>query len=587
MPLRPWPSTVALLLMAASAVTASPPTTTEALQRIAPLALADPPAFIAAVGRFQEAPSAPPGARDLLNLRLAQSLALQGRYDDARRAIEPMASSEPNPTLRSEARATLVAVLAADGQFLAAQQTLESLLADPELVADPALRQRIDLLAAVVYNLLLQPEPAQRRAEAVLTAAPEGIERCVALVQWLDAQTAIHSSTPPTSRFAEAHSSCQADRSGHLRGQLALIEARWLVGQGRFDEAVAPLRQQIPVAESAGAPALTAEMLGQLAEALLGAGALDEAAKAAEASLAISAIKPAGRARLLAYRVRYAVAQAREDDARALEALESLSDAEKTYGESVRQLQEAYQAGKKEASDRRQAMVLLETHNARLQLEAQRDARWTSALRLVLVPIVLALLALLVGVWRSRARQRQLRHALQVDGLTGVFTRPHFTENATARLDTAAARTTPMALVLIDLDHFSRVNAQHGHLAGDKLLGEVGRVFLGLESEGRRFGRLGGEEFAALLDHASLDEGLAFAERCRAAVEALSVDDPESDGRPMRVTASFGVVSTAAAGYRLRDLLARADEALYRAKNSGRNRVAAAVMPPRAEASTA
>jgi diguanylate cyclase (GGDEF)-like protein len=136
-----------------------------------------------------------------------------------------------------------------------------------------------------------------------------------------------------------------------------------------------------------------------------------------------------------------------------------------------------------------------------------------------------------------------------------------------------------MALVLFDLDHFSQVNSRHGHLAGDRLLEGIGRSLRELESDGVAFGRLGGEEFAVLLPRAGLDEGLAFAERCRAAIATTQVFALD-ERTVIEATASFGVVSTAAAGYRLRDLLSNADHALYRAKGAGRNRVAAAVVVP-------
>ena len=76
---------------------------------------------------------------------------------------------------------------------------------------------------------------------------------------------------------------------------------------------------------------------------------------------------------------------------------------------------------------------------------------------------------------------------------------------------------------------------------------------------------------------AGLDDGLTLAERCRAAIAATAVER-EGGLLPLRATASFGVVSTAIAGYRLLDLLANADQALYRAKNAGRNRVSAAIV---------
>jgi diguanylate cyclase (GGDEF)-like protein len=198
---------------------------------------------------------------------------------------------------------------------------------------------------------------------------------------------------------------------------------------------------------------------------------------------------------------------------------------------------------------------------------------------LLAAPLGVALVALLGWTWHSRRLRHRHRERLQVDPLTALWTRQHFSQQAASALAAAERRAQPMALVLFDLDHFSQVNSQHGHLSGDALLAAVGAALVRLQEPGRHFGRLGGEEFAVLLPGAGLDEGLAFAERCRSSIAAARAT--AYDGRAaLAITASFGVVSTTAAGYRLRDLLANADQALYRAKGAGRNRVAAAVVVP-------
>ena len=123
---------------------------------------------------------------------------------------------------------------------------------------------------------------------------------------------------------------------------------------------------------------------------------------------------------------------------------------------------------------------------------------------------------------------------------------------------------------MVDLDHFKSVNDLHGHPAGDALLRGVSAVMRERVRPGDRVYRLGGEEFCVLLQRTSMEEAAEVAERVRSAIAggAFSIGRPD----PLRATASFGVASTGDLDGPA--LIARADEALYAAKQSGRNRVA-------------
>jgi two-component system cell cycle response regulator len=130
-----------------------------------------------------------------------------------------------------------------------------------------------------------------------------------------------------------------------------------------------------------------------------------------------------------------------------------------------------------------------------------------------------------------------------------------------------------VALLLIDLDHFKRVNDTHGHLVGDAVLRDVSELLLGVARGVDVVGRYGGEEFLVVLPETDDDGAAAFAERVRERVEAHAFR-PWDDGRELRTTASIGVASFPAARIEsVEDLFARADAALYRAKADGRNRV--------------
>ena len=548
------------------------------LDAVQSLRFSDPPSFVAAVRTLEDAtPPADVALRDQLRYLGAQALALESRHADALHAATTLAESARSPELRLRAAALAVNVQAASRDFLDGQRRLLALLEAAERLPDSAARRHVDLVAAVFYNQLGQSALARRHAGRVLAGAAEPTERCTATLLVLEGAVAREPERLDDARFADALAQCSAAGSALSTGYLDVLRARWWTAQGDAARAARQLRERLPAITATAYAPLRAEAHAQLAESLQRAGQLDAAGPQTDAALALTASLPSGLTLLMARRTRYEIARARGDAAGALRELQAVMTAERAYGEEVRRLQLAFESGRRETMARQQSLALLEQRNAALRLEAERSERMRTLVLLLLAPVALGVIGLLGWAWQSRRERHRHRRLTEVDPLTALWTRPHFTERAGETLALAARVAQPVALVLVDLDHFSQVNARHGHLSGDRLLAAIGRTLVELQGPRMHFGRLGGEEFAVLIPGAGLDEGLAFAERCRAAIattRALALDGTTA----MSLTASFGVVSTTAAGYRLRDLLANADQALYRAKGAGRNRVAAAVV---------
>jgi diguanylate cyclase (GGDEF)-like protein len=156
------------------------------------------------------------------------------------------------------------------------------------------------------------------------------------------------------------------------------------------------------------------------------------------------------------------------------------------------------------------------------------------------------------------------------DALTGVGNRRAFFERGEKLLYRSAFDCRPTVLLLFDLDGFKQVNDTFGHHVGDRVL----TAFCGTATAALRpddlFGRLGGEEFASLLPHTSLDEGLAVAERIRSNFEATTL---EVGANTLAATVSVGVAISIDSSRKLANIIKAADRALYRAKANGRNRV--------------
>jgi diguanylate cyclase (GGDEF)-like protein len=184
----------------------------------------------------------------------------------------------------------------------------------------------------------------------------------------------------------------------------------------------------------------------------------------------------------------------------------------------------------------------------------------------VLYTITFAFLLLSMTKERSEARHKT---AALIDPLTGMFNRRAFMNDAQVAVAGRASRSEPFAVLLADLDHFKKINDVHGHAIGDKALKIFAATLQRCIGEGLS-GRLGGEEFAILLPDADLDAALALGERIRA---TFARDAAEMDGRAVASTVSIGVAVSRVGD--LDGLLGRADSALYRAKQDGRDRVRA------------
>ncbi len=174
---------------------------------------------------------------------------------------------------------------------------------------------------------------------------------------------------------------------------------------------------------------------------------------------------------------------------------------------------------------------------------------------------------------RAAARILTLQHELQVkashDELTGLLSRRLLMELALRRFEEARRADVPTSLLLLDLDFFKQVNDQHGHQCGDAVLRETGRRIQETIRLGDLAGRYGGEEFMVLLPRCDQATAAEAAERLRAAL----AEPMQFDELTLNMTASIGVATLGTETLDLTDWIARADRALYRAKDGGRNRV--------------
>jgi diguanylate cyclase (GGDEF)-like protein/PAS domain S-box-containing protein len=187
-----------------------------------------------------------------------------------------------------------------------------------------------------------------------------------------------------------------------------------------------------------------------------------------------------------------------------------------------------------------------------------------------------ALLAGITDVTAQKVLEERLRELATQDELTGLYNRRHFVELAEAEVARARRTGTALSLAMLDIDHFKAVNDVFGHPVGDLALKELARAMRETLRTSDVPARIGGEEFVVLLTDTGLEGAVAVTERLRERVGRAEV--PAGAERVARFTVSGGVAELGV-GERLDGLLARADEALYRAKEDGRNRTVTSLPP--------
>lgn len=177
--------------------------------------------------------------------------------------------------------------------------------------------------------------------------------------------------------------------------------------------------------------------------------------------------------------------------------------------------------------------------------------------------------------------QRQFRRMAETDALTGAANRRAFMQYLESQADLARRGGNPLSVIMVDLDHFKRINDTYGHACGDRVLTGTVKAVQACLRERDMLGRLGGEEFAVVLPGAQGEAAIRAAERIRTAVSGQVFTDDK--GEPIPVTASLGLALTGHDDVMetAESLLHMADEALYEAKGAGRNRVM--IAPPRSE----
>ena len=188
---------------------------------------------------------------------------------------------------------------------------------------------------------------------------------------------------------------------------------------------------------------------------------------------------------------------------------------------------------------------------------------------------ILKTIADFAGIAIANARSvEKIRQLVITDDLTGLYNSRYFFEQIEYEVDRAKRYHNPLSLVFFDLDHFKSVNDTHGHLTGSRLLSEVGAILQRNMRKADKGARYGGDEFVVILPHTDKAGAKRFAEKLLK--ELRTARFFSNSGAHITISGSFGVASYPDDSTTATELISAADEAMYRAKDSGRNAVSVA-----------
>ena len=188
--------------------------------------------------------------------------------------------------------------------------------------------------------------------------------------------------------------------------------------------------------------------------------------------------------------------------------------------------------------------------------------------------IIFPMTTVLLTLHTSQRLQEEMNEQARRDTLTGAFNRRAFEEFTHREWAYAVRHGSPFSMLMVDIDHFKKINDQHGHPVGDETLIQMSNTAQNALRANDIWCRIGGEEFVALLPKTSIDQALIVAERIRSVVEETAIS---TGGGLLNVSVSIGVAERSSTQAHWSEFLATSDAALYKAKAAGRNRVLAHV----------
>ena len=501
----------------------------------------------------------------------AYFLTFDGDLDAVINRYNELLGVTQNADIRIRTIGSLINLLGAKKQWEEGFHRVEELLALLQQNPESKYRPGAFVSLALLYRQINQPETALHFSERVLSMPDADLlNRCLAASVKISASIQLNLDIVTLAEFTDAEAVCSEAKLDYELINIEVWKVKWLKQQNRFQEALNVLQFTLIQAEQFRQDSQLVEIYNHFATLHVALKQYDEAQQYAEMALSLDNIDSFVGAKITMFDVLRQLAEVKQDFNQAYYYLNEKLALEKSMFESKLANEMAIQKAWFEVDAKQSQIELLDKQNDLLKTESQLTTEQLENSLLALSLVSLLLATLLFWSFRSRKVQAKLRYYAHTDGLTKIANRGFFTESVESLLSQAQKNNNAVSLILLDLDHFKNINDTYGHQVGDWALIQVAATIRDSVTENAILGRLGGEEFGVALMVQDSSVGLRIAEECRQAIDNI---DTNKSGYNFKLTVSAGVGCSSHAGYKLDNLYAAADLALYQSKQYGRNRV--------------
>ncbi len=513
---------------------------------------------------------------------------IAGDYTKATPILDNIINHSNDPVLEVRASGLKINILSSQKDYLKAYELANKLMSDLPTITNS--QARIWALNQIIQMLSIagQYDQVQEYIKLLKSESKIGGARCQIESYALNALYMANQLSPTNKQLETAIVQCLSNKEMIYAQTLQLDKAYLLIEKGHAKQAIDYLRRLTPSILKVKYKSHIISLHSTLAHAYLSQGDYSNAKREALAAIAINSDKRSASELESPYYVLYKTEQQTGHYAAALTYYEKYIKLDKAAINDAKARALAYQMVKQKVTAKKLRLEALTKQNQILKLRQALERKAAETSRLYIALLIIAII--LIGLWLYRLKHSQLRFRRMArhDDLTKTFNRQHFLDQAKQVLQRLSKAQAKACLVIIDLDHFKRINDLYGHIAGDDVLKHAVEISRRELRTSDVFGRLGGEEFGILMPACSSAQGAEIGERIRHALASTSTK--LSSGDSVTVSASIGLACSDTSGYELVQLLIDADAALYTAKRSGRNRLVIGTnkdIRPRAESVTA
>lgn len=501
----------------------------------------------------------------------------EGNYEKAREPLKDISEHSGDITLSAKASALLMNNESINNRYDQAFTIANQLATELPRIHDKTARFTVLMNLSQTLNAAGQTDLAIQYARMMADTIPPGETLCRSYVMETGALYNARSLNSSSKLLEQAIRICSESGNPVASNTQKLLKGMLLLDEKQPGQALALLD---PLAESIQQNHYYAhELYWQVerAQAYEQLGRDDEALRAAEIVVRTGKSSDISEVMRNAYAVLYRIEKKRKNLAAALRDFENFTVQDKQYLDEVGARALAYQKVQQQVLTKKLETEELSKQNSILRLQRALDTKAAETSRLYITLLLLTLAFIIAWLFRLKRSQLRFKRMSFHDGLTGIYNHQHFIGEAERLLRTLEKKQGPACLISIDLDHFKHINDTYGHAMGDAVLKRTVMTCQEQLQPGDLFGRLGGEEFGVLLPECPRAKGMEVANRLLVAVGATPI---EKDGILVSVSASVGLAFTDSTGYELQRLCKEADDALYRAKRGGRNRIVAEAEDP-------